>query len=289
MQYIAAPGNAYSQASAPEMFFFDEQQDNIDLDQASTSLTALETAVRDARTTLGNQKATMITRGQKDSVYYLTELARTIGGADVSRLSNLIGPNAFPYGAHQNWAYGVGTPTGQFARLITLIPSELVDAHICTMPTMGVRSSISASRVYLVTINIRAMSVGLSILNYSASGYYTPPSSPSGGTESRGENNTFGVNNNITHLAWPTTVTVSDTGYGPLILYPSTDAANRGIRIKEQVKPSDDVFNLTAACMSFSNLLVKLKKGVDYSISDDCHAGTSYSVDFSQTVKVFQL
>ncbi|AWY08460.1 hypothetical protein HOT49_gp192 [Erwinia phage vB_EamM_Alexandra] len=288
MQYIAAPGNAFVVPTSPELFFFDAVQDRVDLDTAATSLTALETTLRDARTVLGNSKNTMITRGQKDSVYYLTELARNIGSTELLRLGSLIGPDAPYYGVHASWSYGMGVPNNN-NRVITLVPSALQAARTGSMPMLGVRSGIPSSRTYTVTVTVRTMNTSLVLENSYSYGYYAPPSSPSGGTVAQGENNTFTIANNVTHFAWPAGVTISDTGYGPSVVYPNVEADVRGIRIKQQIKPSSEVFNLTDACLSFPKVLVRLKKGLDYVAPDDCQAGMSYQIDFTPSRQVFLL
>lgn len=288
MQYIAVAGNAFNKASAPEMFFFDTDKDNVNLDAAATSLTALETTLRNARTVLGNSSATMVTRGQKGSVYYLTELARNIGVIELPRLSDRIGPGSLYYGAHQYWAAGTAVRNDN-GRIITLVPSDLGQSRTGSLPVLGVRSAIPSAKQYTVTATIRTMNTSLSLENSYSYGYYTPPSSPSGGTTAQGENNTFTIANNVTHFAWVYSISISDTGYGPSIFYPNANAELRGIRIKQQIKPADEVFNLTDSCLCFSNVIVRLKKGIDYDVQDDCVAGTSYAIDFSKTIKLISI
>ncbi|QZE60102.1 hypothetical protein pEaSNUABM35_00185 [Erwinia phage pEa_SNUABM_35] len=289
MQYIAAPANSWSDAASPDMFFFDRVKDNVDL-LAPTDDRSLGLMLREARTTLGQNRRTMIVSGQKDSVYYLTELARITSGSTVALLAALARQTNRSWSQHSvpnlTGLYGSSNTSFQY---ITLFPSRLNGSRDASMPMIGVRSAISAARTYAVYVGYSYRTKTDGVASVNALGYYTPPSSPSGGTFAYGENNTLTVTSDYTHASWPTSFSISDTGYGPSIAYTNaTTTEARGLRIKSKLV-DDETINLSDACLPYSGLLVRLKKGEDYSVEDNCIPSQLYLVDFSLSQKVLML
>ncbi|QZE57400.1 hypothetical protein MPK71_gp191 [Erwinia phage pEa_SNUABM_1] len=288
MQYLAAAGSSWTKPTTPDIFFFDPTLDSIDFNKATDNPTLCE-VLRNARTVLSANSRTMITRGQKGSTYYLTELPKDIGRVDASDLAAHARSAAPYYGTHAQWQAGTGIPTNG-NRIICLYPSNLGNRPTY-MAMLGVRSGIPSSRTYTVYCNVQMVTVNGSIVSTSATGTYTPGSSPSGGTIAQGENNYFVMQSGYTHFAYPTSMSISDTGYGPSIVYPSVEADRRSPRIDQYLVTHDEVFNLTDGllCTADGKSLIKLKKGIDYDVEDDCVAGTSYTIDFSRTQRLIAM
>lgn len=290
MQYLAVPANSWKVPTTPDIFFFDPAFDNIDFSSAVNDST-LGSVLRNARTVLGNGSRTMITRGQKGSEYHLTELPKDItGGVNSGSLAALARSVSVSYGTHATWSFGTAVPTSG-NRIVCLSPTNLGN-RATYMPILGVRSGIPSARTYTVYCNIQMVDAGGSVFSTTATGSYTPPSSPSGGTIAQGENNYFVLaNNTYTHFVYPTSMSVSDTGYGPSIVYPSAAADRRSPKIPQNLVSQDEVFNLTDGllCTNDGKRIIKLKKGVDYDVDDNCVAGTSYPIDFSRSQHLIDL
>lgn len=282
MQYIAVAGNSWTKPTTPDIFFFDPELDNIDFEGAVND-TTLNQVLRNARTILGNNSRTMITRGQKGAEYFLTELPKAIGSVNASSLVEHARATGTYYGPHGQWTAGIGIPNNG-SRIICLYPSGLGN-RATYMAMLGVRSGIPSSRTYTVYCNLQMVTINGSVVSTTATGTYTPGSSPSGGTVAQGENNYFVMQDAYTHFAYPTSMSVSDTGYGPTIVYPSAIAERRSPRIPQYLVSKDEVFNLTDGllCNADGKSLIKLKKGIDFDVEDNCVAGTSYTIDFSRT------
>lgn len=285
MQYLSAAGNSWSKPTTPDIFFFDPELDNINFDSAVNDVT-LNQVLRNARTVLSANSRTMITRGQKGAEYFLTELPKDIGRVDASSLAAHARSPAPYYGTHAQWQAGTGIPTNG-NRIICLYPSGLGN-RATYMAMLGVRSGIPSSRTYTVYCNLQMVTINGSAVSTTATGTYTPGSSPSGGTIAQGENNYFVMQDAYTHFAYPTSMSVSDTGYGPTIIYPSVSAERRSPRIPQYLVSKDEVFNLTDGllCTADGKNLIKLKKGIDFDVEDNCVAGTSYTIDFSRTQRL---
>lgn len=288
MQYLAAAGNSWTKPTTPDIFFFDPTLDSIDFNSAVNDL-SLSAVLRNARTVLANNSRTMITRGQSGGTYFLTELPKDIGRVDASSLAVHARTAAEYYGSHATWTSGIGIPTNG-NRILCLYPSNIGD-RATYMAMLGVRSGIPSSRTYTVYCNVQMVTVNGSVLSTSATGTYTPGSSPSGGTIAQGENNYFVMRTGYTHFAYPTSMSISDTGYGPSIVYPSVGAERRAPKIPQNLVAQDEVFNLTDGllCTADGKNLIKLKKGIDYDVEDDCVAGTSYTIDFSRTQRLIAM
>lgn len=285
MQYITAPANAWNAESGPEMLFFDAK-DNADLDSPNTDL-LLNKELRKARTTLAQNKRTMMIGGQGAGVFYLTELSRCRPSNPAPSLSDLCRPSVNArWGAH-SVPNTVGIYINTNMPTLTLIPPTFNGTRSVYLPQLGVRSAISASRSYTVFVGMtfRNANEGTGLLN--ANGNYQPPASPSGGTFAYGENNSFLATSDYSHFAWPISISVSDTGYGPAVAYPDAlSIKDRGLRVKQQIQDTETV-DLSKACLNYSGLMIKLRKGVDYSVQNECVPGETYPVDFTNTQKTY--
>lgn len=288
MQYLSVAGNSWAKPTTPDIFFFDPVFDKIDFNSAVDSA-SLGQVLRNARTVLSSNSRTMITRGQKGAEYFLTELPKDIGRVDASSLVEHARTAMSYYGTHANWQAGTGIPTNG-NRIICLYPSGL-GSRATYMAMLGVRSGIPSSRTYTVYCNLQMVTINGSVVSTTATGTYTPGSSPSGGTIAQGENNYFVMQDTYTHFAYPTSMSISDTGYGPTIIYPSVEADRRSPRIPQYLVAKDEVFNLTDGllCTADGKSLIKLKKGIDFDVEDDCVAGTSYTIDFSRTQRLIAM
>lgn len=283
MQYIAVPAGPWQQPVAPEMMFFDTVKDGVDLN-SPTNDNLLSIELRKARTALGNGGNTMIVAGQSD-IYYFTELARARynAGSSLEPLSALCRPSANQTWSQHATALGtVGMYSQSNYQIVTIVPPTLDGSRPATFPIVGVRSAISASRTYTVFIGVNYRTAANSVGTTNVTGYYTPSSSPSGGTISQGENNVWTITNTYSHFSWPSGLSVSDTGYGPSVVVPTTTPDARGIRVKQSLIDAEQL-DLSDACLNYAGLMIKLKKGRDYLIADNCVPGNNYPVDLSPT------
>lgn len=292
MQYIAAPANSWSDVASPEMFFFDAVQDNIDL----TSLVDdndLSQTLRNARTTLGKDRKTMVVAGQNANTFYLTELAKAWQYPanvldSLAVMSRAYVNNVWSY--HASSASLIGVPSTNQYQIVTLTPARLTGNKPAWFPQLGVRSGIGASRSYVISLTLNYRTTTNVTGTLVSTGTYTPPSSPSGGTTAYGENNYVQIGTNYSHLSWQRALTISDTGYGPTLLVPSaTSVQTRGLRVNQAIIPNTETVDLSIACVNYTGKMLRLHKGQDYEVADDCQPGNLYPIDFILSQKTIML